>query len=207
MEEKIKKDCSHCDANSFALEKPLKETKNFRVVCDVHPIIEGHILIIPKKHISCIGEYNSELLKEFDGLYSEFTKFIKKVYGKVSSFEHGKIGQTVFHSHIHLLPYKGNVKSIVPEGKDFLLELDKVIHLKEVFSRDKKYLYFSINERLWIVDVSVGKPGFFRDRFATALGRSNRGNWKQMHGDAQIMMLANKEIESLKEKWQKYSHS
>jgi len=202
---KKKKDCPHCDKDSFALEQPLKETENFRVVCDVHPIIEGHILIIPKEHISCIGEYNSKLLKEFDDLYLEITKFLKLTYGKVSSFEHGVIGQTVFHSHTHLIPYSGKPESIVSEGLKYLIKLDKISDLKEIFKKDRKYLFFSIGKDLWAVDVSIGKPRFFRDRFAIALGRPERANWKQMRANKSIMELVGLEIKNLKKKWGNHS--
>ena len=41
----------HCDRNGFAFSHPLEETDSFLVVCDVHPLMEGHILIIPKEHL------------------------------------------------------------------------------------------------------------------------------------------------------------
>lgn len=202
---KKKKDCPHCDKDSFALKHLLKETENFRVVCDIHPIIEGHILIIPKEHISCIGEYNSKLLKEFDDLYLEITKFLKLTYGKVSSFEHGVIGQTVFHSHTHLIPYSGKPESIVSEGLKYLIKLDKISDLKEIFKKDRKYLFFSIGKDLWVVDVSIGKPRFFRDKLAIALGRPERGNWKQMRANKSTMELVGLEIKNLKKKWGNHS--
>jgi len=203
-EEKLKKDCPHCNLSSFATKHPLKETKNFIVVCDVHPLIEGHILIMPKQHISCIGEYRKNFLDEFLELYKQFLNFIKQTYGSVSSFEHGKIGQTVFHSHVHLLPFKGKPTEIVPEGTGKLSKLQTISELIAVFNKDNKYLFFSIEDNLWIVDLLLGAPRFFRDRFAKVLGNPNRGNWKQMHSNPEIMAQANAEIVKLEEKWEKY---
>lgn len=201
-EKQIRKNCPHCNPRSFALKDLLKETKNFWVVCDVHPLCEGHILIVPKYHLSCVGAYDNELLKEFSQLYYDFSKFIKRCYGSISAFEHGKIGQTVFHAHTHLLPYKSKVENIIPEGKDKLTKLDSLLTLKDVFKRDDKYLFFSIGQKLWIVDLSLGEPRFFRDRFAKALGVPERGNWKKMHANKSIMNKANKEIKQLKKCWQ-----
>ena len=102
-----------------------------------------------------------------------------------------------------MLPYKGGLETIIPEGRDKLTKLNKLSDLKDVFKRDNQYLFFSIEKKLWIVDLSLGEPRFFRDRFAKALGIPERGNWKQMHSNKQIMARANKEIEMLEKHWQK----
>jgi hypothetical protein len=51
------------------------------------------------------------------------------------------------------------------------------------------------------VDPILGSPRFFRDRFAKALGRAERGNWKEMHGSPKVMFEANREIKNLKQRW------
>jgi diadenosine tetraphosphate (Ap4A) HIT family hydrolase len=223
----IKKNCPHCNPKSFALKHPLLKTHHFWIVCDVHPLTEGHILIIPKKHLSCIGDYPEDLFKEFIKLYSQCSEFIKKEYGSVASFEHGRIAQTVFHSHVHLLPlnqirlrrngsgfrptrfkcgappFSGDESLIIPEGKDKLRRLKNISQLRKIFQKEGQYLFFSIGDRFWSVDLSLGKPRFFRDRFAKALGRAERGNWKEMHENPKIMAEVNQEIKNLKRCWSK----
>lgn len=201
-EQNIKKDCPHCNPNSFALKHPLFETRHFWVVCDDHPLVEGHILIIPKKHLSCVGAYPKNLFKEFVKLYNQCLDFVRNQYGSVASFEHGIIGQTVFHSHVHLFPYKGDELAIIPEGKDKLKRINNISQLRKIFTKDGQYLFFSIQNRLWVVDVSLGKPRFFRDRFAKALGRLERGDWKKMHQNKKIMAEVSQEIHNLKKRWQ-----
>jgi diadenosine tetraphosphate (Ap4A) HIT family hydrolase len=200
-ERKIREDCPHCDPNSFALKHPLEETKHFWVVCDVHPLVEGHILIIPKYHLSCVGEYDEGLFREFVELYQRFSNFIKTEYGSISTFEHGKVGQTVFHSHVHLLPFKGKPEEIVPEGKEKLIKIKNFGDLRTAYEKDGQYLFFSIQDKLWLVDLLLGKPKFFRVRFAKALASPERGNWKKMHFNKQIMAKANKEIKRLEGRW------
>ena len=193
--------CPHCDKKSFALKNILKETENFWVVCYVHPLVEGHILIIPKKHLSCVGEYPENIYKEFISLNKYFSDFIKKEYGSVATFEHGKIGQTVFHSHIHLLPFSGNSETIIPEGKKFFKSVKNLDSLKNFFERDGKYLYFSIGKNMLLVDIKLGTPGFFRNRFAVALNNPGRGDWKTMRNDKNIMKKAKEEITELSKKY------
>lgn len=197
--------CPHCNQQSFALEHPLIVTKNFYVVCDVHPLIEGHILIIPKWHISCVGEFSDELFVEFKELYERFTSFIRATYGKVSTFEHGKIGQTVYHAHVHVLPFAGNPETIVPERKSRLKEINNLEDIRSEYRRAGRYLYFSIGDIMWLVDTGLGEPRFFRDRFARALGSAERGDWKEMQKDQHLMSITKTEIEALKNKLSRYN--
>lgn len=204
--EGLKKNCPHCDFNSFAFKYPLEETTDFRVVCDVHPLTEGHILIIPKTHLSCIGEFNKKLIDEFIKLYQKYSQFLKKEYGRIAVFEHGKLGQTVFHSHVHLFPFNGNVSDIIPEGMSYLTKLADISQLRDVFRKNGQYLFLGVGDKLWLIDTKLGKIRFFRDRFAYALGNPQRGDWKKMHKDKEIIAVIEKEITALKLKWQKYFH-
>ena len=197
--------CVHCDKNSIAFNRTIYETDGFRVVCDMHPLTEGHLLIIPKKHTSCVGEFSTGLYNEFLILYKQFSDFIKRTYGYVTTFEHGVIGQTVFHAHTHILPFDGGVLAIVPEGHMYVEKFNDLKKLKEVFEKNGKYLFYSVQGVNYFVDTALGKPRFFRDRFAIALGVENRGNWKAMHEDKEFMNLAMKEIESVERKWSIFS--
>lgn len=203
-EESLKTNCPHCDPNSFALKYPLEETNNFWIVCDVHPLIEGHVLIIPKKHLSCIGEYPTPEYLEFLSLFKKYSDFIKKTYGAISAFEHGKIGQTVFHSHVHLLPFNGSPLEIIPEGLNNLVLFNDFSYLKDVFRKEGKYLFFSISDQKWTVDTKLGVPRFFRDRFANALHVPERGNWKDMDKNKNIMEKARVEMRQLQNSWNSF---
>lgn len=202
-EQYIRDHCPHCDPASDAFADLLEKTTHFRIVCDHHPIVEGHLLIIPKQHLSCIGEYPQEVFDEFIDLYEKVLAFVKKQYGCVSTFEHGKIGQTVFHSHVHFLPYAGNPMTIVPEGRDHLVALPSFVELQKLYEHYGRYLFFSIGELAWVVDPSFAAPRFFRDRFAAALGRPERGNWKEMHVNDELMSEAQKENAKVRALWRK----
>ncbi len=71
-----------------------------------------------------------------------------------------------------------------------------------VFKQDGQYLFFSIDDKKWLVNTKLGAPRFFRDRFATALGNSERGNWKEMHQNETLMIISGKENARCKERWQ-----
>jgi len=202
-EENIRNNCPHCDITSRAFEFILKETKGFVIVHDANPLEEGHLLIIPKKHLSCIGEYPISLLDEFKRIYYLLGNHLKNIYGSIASFEHGITGQTVFHSHVHLLPFSGKPSSIVPEGEGYLRAISGIGDLPGIFEKEKKYLFFSIGDDNWTVDTSLGAPRFFRDRFAKALGVPERANWKITQTNPAIRATMLEDVERFKKKWGK----
>ena len=200
-EQAIREKCPHCDTASQAFRHKLDETQYFHIVADVHPLTEGHLLIIPKQHIACIGEYSNSLFEEFQEIYQRVAKFVEKEYGSVSSFEHGKAGQTVFHSHVHLLPFHGRATDIIPEGMESVEEIAGISDLKSIYEKNGQYLFFSIGNNAWSVDASLAQPGFFRHRFARALGQSERGDWKAMHTNQKLMDTADRENERVAQEW------
>ena len=199
-EEHIKKYCPFDDSNNIAFTYLLEETADFKIVCDYNPLKEGHILIIPKEHIPSIGEYPDQLFNNFLKVYQKVSKFILSNYGSLSTFEHGKIGQTVFHSHVHLLPFNGNSIDIIPEGKDYIEEIKNLDDLRG----KKEYLFFSINDKKWIVNTEIGVPRFFRDRFANAIGEPERGNWKIVQNDLNLRKKFDTESIKCKNLWIKW---
>jgi diadenosine tetraphosphate (Ap4A) HIT family hydrolase len=204
-EQTIKTDCPHCNNTSYAFKCVLEQTERFYIVCDAHPLTEGHILIIPKQHVACIGEYPKDLFEEFLVLNKKISKFLIDTYGSVSSFEHGIFAQTVFHSHIHYLPFNGKALDIVPENK--ILKLNDLSELKVLFKNNGGYLFFSLNNILMSVDVSLAASRFFRDRFAAALGKPERGNWKNMHASKKLMEKGEEENIETQRKWKEYFYS
>ncbi|MDO8573625.1 MAG: HIT domain-containing protein [Candidatus Daviesbacteria bacterium] len=201
-EKYIREHCPHCNLNSEAYKYLLEKTDNFSIVCDPHPITAGHILIIPKHHLSCIGEYPEDIYTEFLILYQKVSDFLSKKYGSISSFEHGKFGQTVFHSHVHFIPFKGASIEIVPEREAKLTRIGDLFELKGLFEKNGGYLFFSIENNKWVVDTNLTAPRFFRDRFAVALNRPERGNWKEMHVKEDGHSKPEIEAQNTKNRWQ-----
>lgn len=193
------KNCLHCN---LITENILDQSNNFYVVCDSYPLKEGHILIIPKRHVRCIAQYSSSEFKEFLGIYYQIRKWIEKTYqSKVATFEHGRIGQTVFHSHVHLLPFRGDHHHIIEEGKNKLAPLHSLENLIAIFAIDKKYLFLSIGQSMWTVDLSLAAPRFFRERFAKALGCESRADWKKNYTNPVLLKVAQQENKRCQERF------
>ncbi|WP_376795706.1 HIT family protein [Thermogemmatispora sp.] len=95
--------CVFCDRAS--LETVLQETPTFLLVADYAPLVEGHLLIIPKEHYACYGAVPEELDSELLALKRLVRRFAARFYAPLLFWEHGIFGQTVFHAHLHCIPF------------------------------------------------------------------------------------------------------
>lgn len=93
--------CQRSDIEAYIL----KETPNLRLVVDHAPLVEGHLLIMPKTHYACYGDAPAFLDEELFALKHEVQRFFQQYYDPVIFWEHGVFHQTVFHAHLHCFPF------------------------------------------------------------------------------------------------------
>lgn len=79
------------------------ENDDFIAILDVFPLVEGHVLVIPKKEIDNIFDLEPEKLQQLIGFSQTIAKAIE------ASYDCKKVGMAVIglevpHAHIHLLP-------------------------------------------------------------------------------------------------------
>lgn len=101
-----KPDCAFCRRSEIT--DVLKETPHFFLAADHAPLVEGHLLIIPKQHYACYGDVPAALDEELFALKDELRRFYEQFYAPVVFLEHGVFRQTVFHAHLHCFPW-GNL--------------------------------------------------------------------------------------------------
>jgi diadenosine tetraphosphate (Ap4A) HIT family hydrolase len=83
----------------------LDETEHFFLLADHAPLIEGHLLIVPRDHYACYGAVPEELEPELLALKSRVRRFLSTAYREPVFFEHGVFRQTVYHAHLHSMPF------------------------------------------------------------------------------------------------------
>lgn len=93
----------------------LDETEHFFLLADHAPLLEGHLLIVPREHYACYGAVPEELETELLALKSRVRQFQRATYREPFFFEHGVFRQTVYHAHLHALPF-GSVALDIPSG-------------------------------------------------------------------------------------------
>lgn len=100
-------------------------------VYDKYPVNQGHILIISKRHYPNYFESNQSELDSFNDILFNVKDFLVQEY-KPKGFNVGfnvnkEGGQTVFHTHIHVIPrYKndvsnpdGGVRGVIPSKQSY----------------------------------------------------------------------------------------
>lgn len=104
-------DCIFCKIVRGEIKSEIvKEGKNFIAFKDVNPAVEGHTLIVPKKHYT-------DLIDLPDDLGCEMLEFSKKVASELIKKKLGEgfnlivnngksAGQFVMHAHVHIIPRK-----------------------------------------------------------------------------------------------------
>ncbi|MBB6447789.1 HIT family protein [Bacillus benzoevorans] len=116
--------CVFCKINNIVLENDLAMT-----FYDKYPVNEGHLLIIPKRHVVQYFDLTERERKAIDQLLFEGKSLLDEQY-QPDGYNIGvncgeEAGQTIFHVHVHLIPRfkgdmddpRGGVRGVIPEKR------------------------------------------------------------------------------------------
>ncbi len=101
--------CSpHADKASFA------ESDHFKAIYNIAPILPGHVLVVPKQHVTGFLDVDDAQMTELMIFSRKLILFLKKEFkadGVDFTIQDGKsAGQTIDHMHVHIVPrYKGDL--------------------------------------------------------------------------------------------------
>jgi diadenosine tetraphosphate (Ap4A) HIT family hydrolase len=104
----------------------LAQTKLSLAVLDSFPVSNGHVLVVPKRHVETIWEMTPEEYFDAFNLVREVKDILQNKLDP-QGFNIGvncgeAAGQSVFHAHIHVIPRytgdvanpRGGVRNIIP---------------------------------------------------------------------------------------------
>jgi histidine triad (HIT) family protein len=99
---------------------------------DISKDVDGHILVVPKKHVKNILDCDSETLSRvFDTVKKVSNHLVENCgYDGVNLLNANdeSAGQTVFHLHIHIIPRKnGDELDCYPKLPGAKFELDEML--------------------------------------------------------------------------------
>ncbi|MBT9037894.1 diadenosine tetraphosphate hydrolase [Lactobacillus delbrueckii subsp. bulgaricus] len=85
------------------------ENDDVKAFLDISQVNEGHVLMVPKKHLTNSFDYSAEDASRFMQYVPEIAKAIKASDPRIQAMNitsnNGEIaGQVVMHSHIHFIP-------------------------------------------------------------------------------------------------------
>ena len=86
--------------------KKLYEDDKVVIIMDINPVVDGHVLVIPKEHIVDYTEMPDDLLAHISKVAKEYGKeLMRKLESKglTLTVNYGD-AQVVKHYHLHLIP-------------------------------------------------------------------------------------------------------
>lgn len=103
-------DCIFCKIINHEIPNyTVYEDENVLAYLDISQVTKGHTLVIPKKHVADIFEYDEALASAVFSKIPMIARAVKKhdpaiqgmnILNNNGAFAH----QSVFHSHVHLIP-------------------------------------------------------------------------------------------------------
>lgn len=130
-------DCIFCKiAKGEIPSATVYEDDDFRVIMDISPASEGHMIILPKEHAANVYELSDEIASKIYVLAKKLATALKDELDcdgiNILQNNGEAAGQTVFHLHMHIIPryYSDDISIRWNQGKsdaDSLAELAKSI--------------------------------------------------------------------------------
>lgn len=116
--------CPFCNPDNIVLENA-----HAFAIFDIYPVNKGHLLIIPKRHVSDFFETTVKEREAINLLLEDGRALLKEKFnpdGYNIGINCGETaGQTIFHVHVHLIPRfegdmdnpRGGVRGVIPEKR------------------------------------------------------------------------------------------
>jgi diadenosine tetraphosphate (Ap4A) HIT family hydrolase len=158
----------------------LNETPHFATVVDISPLVEGHLLVVPRKHYLNFGNAMVDYPDEAIGTLQRARDWVRETYGPVALFEHGSTpdragGACIDHAHVHVLPLAAEALVDVMRGDELELEaLGDVASWMYIADTSRSYFLCSDGESLLVAfPVRSVRRQYLRSAAGQVLGMSD----------------------------------
>jgi len=129
----MEENCIFCKIIKDELpSKTIYEDELIKVIMNINPSSNGHLLILPKEHYVNIMDIKEEIITHsFRVTKEKLYPLLKEKLNceGLTISENNELGQEIRHFHIHLTPRYQNDKV------DFLYDKEKLSPLDEIYSK------------------------------------------------------------------------
>lgn len=177
-------DCVFCDPEKIK-PRMIASMDGLNIVATLGQITDGgYLLLIPSNHVSCLGDMSIEQISVVDRISKLISSILKKEYQSgLTIFEHGIVGQTIKHAHLHFYPKYVNlsfkIRSDFPGTEiQYISSLVELQHLYR--KRQKPYFLWSGAAGLTVCWNPPAPQQYLRTISAELLKVPERADWKTM---------------------------
>jgi histidine triad (HIT) family protein len=129
-------DCIFCKIIKGELpSKTIYEDDLIKVIMNINPSTDGHLLVLPKEHYVNIMDIKEEIITHsFQIIRDKLYPLLKERLNceGLTIAENNELGQEIKHFHIHLTPRYEN------DAADFQYDESKLSNIDEVFAKLSK---------------------------------------------------------------------
>ena len=177
----------------------LAGNQRVRLVPDLFPLAQGHLLVISREHLPCYGAADSETLEALDSLAAVARRFIQETYDvDPLLWENGVSGQSVYHAHLHLMPLQleGFLDALTTAEES--VEIDGWDAVRERYRQVGMYHYASLHGRRWLLEGNSVMNWEVRRLIAVAAGlRLVDGRW--------LRATTHDDVDAVATRWKEWS--
>ena len=126
------KDCIFCKIIEGELpSRAIYEDELIKIIMNINPATNGHLLIIPKEHMVNIMDTTDEVIMHSIKTIRELYPTLKEKLNckGLTISQNNELGQEIKHFHIHLTPRYDNDLVEFTYNKDNLSSLDEVFEI------------------------------------------------------------------------------
>jgi len=195
------KDCTKKFHEEHPFNTTILESEHFKVIPSIGSIVEGWLLLIPKKHYISLCNLEVELFDELEILTQKTNSLLEQTFKKeVIIFENGAIedktliGCGVDYAHLHFVPISLDIKNIIDKKYDSKLQWEKINNLRDIKFRGNKSPYYYIQnskEKLY-TNVEIAYSQIIRKGIANYVGKPLMFDWKKYSFEDNINNTINK---------------
>ena len=203
--------CNLCLGNPTGVvrpwNEPLFESRNFVALPSLGALVEGWLLLVPKRHFISLGALPDSMLDEMQAFKQFLCSVLTACYGTVSAFEHGPsaatraVGCGVDHAHLHLvpIPFDLSVATKPLLATEITWKHADMEDCKAAYQRQDDYLYLEqpISSGRLAVHERFGSQ-IFRRAIASQLGVPDEYNWHE-YDQLPIVMATIQTVRSWRE--------
>lgn len=122
--------CIFCKIiNGELPSKIIYEDEIIKVIMNINPNSNGHLLVLPKEHLENINNISTELVSHmFNVIKEKLYPLLKEKLncGGLTLIQNNELGQEIKHYHIHLVPRYSNDNIDLNYNEDMINNLDQV---------------------------------------------------------------------------------
>jgi diadenosine tetraphosphate (Ap4A) HIT family hydrolase len=164
------------------------ESESFAVIPSIGPLVAGHVLLSPNKHLKSFAQIPTRLEDEFAVMKKRLSEILAETYGQpVHYFEHGSAKSaeqpmcTVEHAHLHFVPTDAQIWPTIQHEFEWQQIESNIANLSAVVG-DMEYIWYESPRG--VSAVAKGVEGTFESQylrkiFARAVGLGEGWNWRE----------------------------